>query len=71
MPLTLEMQRLRAEHTALVTLSQIVLDMTRAPVPPRATKLASARGPLSSRTSGAQPTIGAPVRRAKGRAPGE
>ena len=46
MPLTLEMQRLRAEHTALVTLSQIVLDMTRAPVPPPATKLASARGLL-------------------------
>lgn len=46
MPLSSEMQRLRAEHAALVTLSRIILDMTRASHPPDATELASARGVL-------------------------
>jgi hypothetical protein len=46
MPLIREMERLRAEHAALVTLSRIVLDMTRAPHPPLSTELAAARGQL-------------------------
>ena len=46
MPLSHEMQRLRAEHAALVTLSRIILDMVRALHPPRPTELASARGVL-------------------------
>lgn len=46
MPLSREMQRLRAEHAALMTLSRIVLDMVRAPHPPRPTELVSARGLL-------------------------
>lgn len=46
MPLSSEMQRLRAEHAALVTLSRIILDMTRASQPPDASELASARGLL-------------------------
>lgn len=41
-----EMERLRAEHAALITLSRIVLDMVRAPNPPRPTELISARGLL-------------------------
>ncbi len=46
MPLSREMQRLRAEHAALVTLSLIILDMVRAPHPPSAAELAAARGQL-------------------------
>lgn len=46
MPLIREMERLRAEHAALVTLSRIVIEMTKAPHPPRPTELASARGLL-------------------------
>lgn len=46
MPLSREMQRLRAEHAALITLSRIVLDMVRAPQPARPTELAAARGLL-------------------------
>ena len=46
MPLSREMQRLRAEHAALVTLSRIVLDMTRAPQLLHPAELASARGLL-------------------------
>ena len=46
MPLSREMQRLRAEHAALVTLSRIILDMSCAPHPPQANELASARGAL-------------------------
>ncbi|MBO9698410.1 MAG: hemerythrin domain-containing protein [Sphingopyxis sp.] len=41
-----EMQRLRAEHAALVTLSRIILDMTDAPYPPASDDLVSARGQL-------------------------
>ena len=46
MPLGREMQRLRAEHAALVTMSRIILDMVRAPHPPPAAELATARGQL-------------------------
>lgn len=46
MPLSREMQRLRAEHAALVTLSRIILGMTDAPHPPPAEDLVSARGQL-------------------------
>lgn len=46
MPLSREMQRLRAEHAALVTLSLIILDMVRAPHPPPAAEMAAARGQL-------------------------
>lgn len=46
MPLNREMERLRAEHMALMTLSRIVIDMTQAASPPRPTELASARGLL-------------------------
>src|SRR5687767_12626192 len=46
MPLTREMQRLRAEHAALVTLSRIIGDMVREPRPARPTELASARSRL-------------------------
>lgn len=46
MPLTREMQRLRAEHGVLVTLSRIIGDMVREPRPARPTELASARGLL-------------------------
>ncbi|MDO9363032.1 MAG: hemerythrin domain-containing protein [Sphingopyxis sp.] len=46
MPLIREMERLRTEHAALITLSRIVTDMTRQPSPPRPTELASARGLL-------------------------
>ncbi len=41
-----EMQRLRAEHAALTTLSNILMDLVRAPVLPRPTELASVRGML-------------------------
>lgn len=46
MPLSREMERLRTEHAALVTLSRIVTDMTKESSPPRPTELASARGLL-------------------------
>ena len=41
-----EMRRLRAEHAALVTLSQMLLGLVTAPEPPRPTELASVRGML-------------------------
>ncbi len=41
-----EMRRLRAEHAALITLSKILMDLIRAPAPPRPTELASVRGML-------------------------
>ncbi len=43
MPLSREMQQLRAEHATLVTLSRIIRTLVRAPRPPRPTELASAR----------------------------
>ncbi|HKX90479.1 MAG TPA: hemerythrin domain-containing protein [Sphingopyxis sp.] len=46
MPLNREMQRLRAEHAALFTLSRIILGMTDAPHPPAPDDLVSARGQL-------------------------
>jgi hypothetical protein len=46
MPKTREIERLRAEHAALVTLSQFLTEMTAAPQPPRATELAAVRGML-------------------------
>lgn len=46
MSLSHEMERLRAEHAALVTLSRIVIEMTKAPHSPRPTELASTRGLL-------------------------
>ncbi len=41
-----EMQRLRAEHAALATLSQFLMAMVSAPEPPRPTELAAVRGML-------------------------
>lgn len=46
MPMTREMQRLRDEHAALVTLARILTGMIRALQPPRMTELAAARGLL-------------------------
>ncbi|WP_171003912.1 hemerythrin domain-containing protein [Sphingopyxis sp. L1A2A] len=46
MPIGPEMRRLRAEHAALSTLSQLLLDMVRNAEPPRPTELASVRGML-------------------------
>ena len=46
MPKIREIERLRAEHAALVTLSGFLMDMVTAPHPPRATELASVRGML-------------------------
>src|SRR3546814_1640128 len=46
MPLSREMQRLRAEHAVLVTLARIILDMVRVPHPPPPAELAAARGKL-------------------------
>lgn len=43
MPLNREMQRLRAEHAALITLSRIVLGLTGALHPPPAAELVSTR----------------------------
>jgi hypothetical protein len=40
------MRRLRAEHAALATLSQLLMDLIRAPEAPRPTELASVRGML-------------------------
>lgn len=41
-----EMQRLRAEHVALATLSGFLLELVAAPEPPRPTELAAVRGML-------------------------
>lgn len=41
-----EMRRLRAEHAALATLSQIMAKIVRAPVPPRPTELLAVRAML-------------------------
>lgn len=41
-----EMRRLRAEHAALTTLAKILIDLIRAPAPPRPTELTSVRGML-------------------------
>lgn len=46
MPLSREMERLRAEHAALIALARIVTDMLKAPGPSRMTELASARARL-------------------------
>lgn len=46
MPIGPEMRRLRAEHAALATLSQLLMGMIRALEPPRPTELASVRGML-------------------------
>ncbi|WP_374526208.1 hemerythrin domain-containing protein [Sphingopyxis sp.] len=46
MPRIREIERLRAEHAALVTLSGFLMEMVAAPYPPRATELASVRGML-------------------------
>lgn len=44
MPKIREIERLRAEHAALVTLSDFLMEMVAAPHPPRTTELASVRG---------------------------
>ncbi|MBU0825389.1 MAG: hemerythrin domain-containing protein [Alphaproteobacteria bacterium] len=46
MPIGPEMRRLRAEHAALATLSQLLVGLIRAPEAPRPTELASVRGML-------------------------
>jgi len=46
MPRVREIERLRAEHAALVTLSGFLMVMVMAPQRPRATELASVRGML-------------------------
>lgn len=46
MPIGPEMRRLRAEHAALSTLSRLLTELVRQPVPPRPTELASVRGML-------------------------
>ncbi len=46
MPKTREIERLRAEHAALTTLSRFLMEMVTAPRPPRATELAAVRGML-------------------------
>lgn len=46
MPMAREMQRLRDEHAALITLARILTGMIRAPQPPRMTELTAARGLL-------------------------
>lgn len=46
MPIGPEMRRLRAEHAALTTLSQLLLDLIRTPERPRPTELESVRGML-------------------------
>jgi hypothetical protein len=46
MPLSREMERLRAEHSALIALARIVTDLLQTPGPARLTELASARGML-------------------------
>ena len=46
MPLSHEIERLRAEHAALIALARIVTELTNTPGPPQLTELASARGRL-------------------------
>lgn len=46
MPVGHEMQRLRAEHAALVTLSRLLMELVARPVPPRPTELGAVRGML-------------------------
>jgi hypothetical protein len=46
MPLSREIERLRAEHVALIALARIVTELLQAPGPSRLTELASARGLL-------------------------
>ncbi|KTE21138.1 hypothetical protein ATE67_07425 [Sphingopyxis sp. H050] len=46
MPKTREIERLRAEHAALTTLSRFLMEMVSAPQPPRATELTAVRGML-------------------------
>ncbi|AJA10593.1 hypothetical protein SKP52_18615 [Sphingopyxis fribergensis] len=46
MPLSREMERLRAEHAALIALARIVTELLQAPGPARLAELASARARL-------------------------
>ena len=46
MPLSREIERLRAEHAALIALARIVTELLQAPGPTRLTELASARALL-------------------------
>ncbi len=46
MPLSREIERLRAEHAALIALARIVTELLQAPGPARLSELASARGRL-------------------------
>ena len=46
MPLSREIERLRAEHSALLALARIVTELLQAPGPARLTELASARALL-------------------------
>lgn len=46
MPLSREIERLRAEHVALIALARIVTELLQAPGPARLTELASARARL-------------------------
>lgn len=46
MPLSREIERLRAEHAALIALARIVTELLQAPGPARLTELASARALL-------------------------
>ncbi|WP_440860875.1 hemerythrin domain-containing protein [Sphingopyxis sp. 22461] len=46
MPLSHEIERLRAEHTALIALARIVTELTNTPGPPQLTELTAARGRL-------------------------
>lgn len=46
MPLSREMERLRAEHAALIALARIVTELIHAPGPPHLAELALARGRL-------------------------
>ncbi|MBJ7500442.1 MAG: hemerythrin domain-containing protein [Sphingopyxis sp.] len=46
MPLSREIERLRAEHSALVALARVVTELIRAPEPSKLTELASARALL-------------------------
>jgi hemerythrin-like domain-containing protein len=46
MPLSREIERLRAEHAALIALARIVTELLQSPGPPQLTELALARGRL-------------------------
>ena len=46
MPLSREIERLRAEHVALIALARIVTELLQSPGPARLVELASARGRL-------------------------